>query len=259
MSKVKEYTFKDWLKGNITPIKEGAHPVLKGEHGRIISLSATKQLSKADAIQIQDAKEEAFNIAVKQGVRVLYVMKKQTMAKAELPDKYLQSVIDEINAELNDNPKILQRIYSGDISTDAIDINLYKKIIEYGDKGVLHSNLWQKNELYRLKCRYLLREKLKESQTSNAENKNELTEPSQVARAIKSNTKSKDKTYSVADITFALEVFLKNYKDAFDYKEVCEIAKESKGCPDVLKHEKAYKRMLSWFHTFEDEAGIKLK
>ena len=190
----KKYTFDDWINGKLLPSKEEYDDLLrkgklgnlerietetgysqvptynvnprieqlyKNEEVRIQTLLLSKQISEADVIKIRDEKIKTFHLAVKQGVKVLLAIEEQQINDAEYPDKYIQSVIDEIDTELNDNPKILQKIYSGEVSTNAIDINRYKRIMEYGESGVSYSDLWQQNELYRLKCKYLLREELK--------------------------------------------------------------------------------------------------
>lgn len=84
-------------------------------------------------------------------------------------------------------------------------------------------------------------------------------QPDEVARDIKNDTLSGDDTYSESDISFALKVFWDNYKEAKTYKDIQRKIRNDNDCPEILKHEKAYKRMLHWFHKLEDKAGVKLK
>ena len=80
-----------------------------------------------------------------------------------------------------------------------------------------------------------------------------------VATRIKGDTRSKDDTYSRNDIEFALKLFADNYQHANYYSEIHEIIKMSVGCPKSLKQDKAYKRMVDWFHAYEKETGVSLK
>lgn len=96
----------------------------------------------------------------------------------------------------------------------------------------------------------------KENDDVNAHENNDIK---QVARKIKSQTKSGDATYSETDIIFALNCFKENYRQSKNYTDIYSLIREDEKCSPSLRPEKANKAMLRWFHIYEKETGITLK